>query len=84
MELNKIYVFEDLVFWLEELMSCAWKYDKEGNRTNDIDGEARYHLSACCRYILSLSQFTPETVYHGTGKMFVVTGVGTKSKIKVR
>ncbi len=62
MELNKWYVFEDNVFYLAELATCAWKYDKEGNKTNDIDGEARYHLCACARYGLSLSDFVPETV----------------------
>ncbi len=62
MEAGKYWVFEDNVFELAELASCAWKYDKEGVRTNDIDGEARYHLSACRRYILSLNDFTPETV----------------------
>ncbi len=64
MELNKLYVFEDLIFYLAELASCTWKYDKEGNKTNDIDGEAKYHLCSCVRYILSLSDFTPETVEH--------------------
>ena len=62
MELNKWYVFEGLVFYLAELASCAWKYDKEGNKTNEIDGEAKYHLCACARYGLSLDSFTPETV----------------------
>lgn len=65
MELNKVYVFEDLIYLLAELASCAWKYDREGNRTNDIDGEARYHLLSCMRYVLSLSDFTPETVSSG-------------------
>ncbi|MCJ7791873.1 MAG: hypothetical protein MUP49_05655 [Dehalococcoidia bacterium] len=65
MEANKIWVFEDLIFYLAELASCSWKYDKEGNRTNDIDGEARYHLCASARYLLSLSDFTPETVTSG-------------------
>jgi hypothetical protein len=44
MELNKWYVFEDLVYYLSEIASCQWKYDKEGTRTNEIDGEARFHL----------------------------------------
>ncbi len=65
MELNKVYVFEDLIYYLAELASCAWKYDREGNRTNDIDGEARFHLCSAARYILSLSDFTPETVGQG-------------------
>lgn len=60
MESNKYWVFEDMVFELAELASCAWKYDKEGNKTNEIDGEARYHLSACRRYVLSLPAFAPE------------------------
>ena len=62
MEAGKYWVFEDNIHEIAELASCAWKYDKEGNRTNEIDGEARYHLSACRRYGLSLSDFTPETV----------------------
>ena len=62
MEAGKYWVFEDNVFELAELASCAWKYDKEGNRTNEIDGEARYHLNSCRRYGLSLNDFTPETV----------------------
>jgi len=64
MEAGKYWVFEDNVFELAELASCAWKYDRDGNKTNEIDGEARYHLSACRRYIESLSEFTPETVYN--------------------
>lgn len=62
MEAGKVYVFEDCVFYLSELASCAWEYDREGQRTNKIENEARYHLSACARYILSLSDFTPDTV----------------------
>jgi hypothetical protein len=64
MELNKWYVMEDNVFYLAELASCQWKYDNAGNRTNEIDNEARYHLSACARYGLSHMDFTPETVSH--------------------
>jgi len=63
MELNKWHVFDDLVYYVAELASCAWKYDREGNRTNEIDGEARFHLCACARYGLSLSDFTPETTF---------------------
>jgi len=62
MESGRWHVFEDCVYYLAELASCQWKYDNEGNRTNDIDGEARFHLAACARYGLSLSDFTPETV----------------------
>ena len=60
MELNKIYCFEDNIYWLEELMNCLWELDRDGKPTNKIKDEARYHLSACARYILS--GFVPETV----------------------
>jgi len=59
MELNKLFVFNDLYSWLEELMNCLWKRDREGRITNEIDNEPRYHLCAAARYILS--DFTPET-----------------------
>jgi hypothetical protein len=62
MEAGKYWVFEDNVFELAEIASCSWKFDKEGNKTNEIDGEPRFHLSACRRYVQSLSDFTPETV----------------------
>ncbi len=71
MEQNKIYVFEDLVYYLAELASCSWKYDKEGNKTNEIDGEVRFHLCACARYGLSLSDFTPETVGMGQARQTI-------------
>lgn len=60
MEAGRWHVMEDLVFYLAELASCQWKYDREGQRTNDIDNEARYHLCACARYGLTLPEFTPE------------------------
>lgn len=66
MELNKWYVFEDNIYYLAELASCQWKYDREGNRTNEIDGEARFHLCSSARYGLSHTDFTPETVQHGS------------------
>ncbi len=60
MELNKVFVFNDLYNYLGELVSCMWKRDNEGRITNIIDHEERFHLCACARYILS--DFTPETV----------------------
>ena len=60
MELNKIYCFEENYNWINELMNCLWELDREGKPTNKIKDEARYHLSACARYILS--GFVPETV----------------------
>ena len=71
MESGRWHVFEDCVHYLAEMASCAWKYDREGNRTNEIDGEARFHLCACARYGLSLSDFTPETVQPDTGYALV-------------
>lgn len=65
MESNKYWVFEDNVFELAELASCSWKFDKDGNKTNEIEGEARYHLSACRRYVLSLAAFIPEIARDG-------------------
>jgi len=60
MELNKIFIFDDLLHWLGEIMSCMWKLDEEGRPTDVINHEEKYHLCACARYILS--DFTPETV----------------------
>lgn len=64
MELNKIYCFEDNLHWLGELMNCLWESDNDGKPTNKVKDEAKYHLSACARYLLS--DFTPETVTRGT------------------
>ena len=44
MELNKVYCFEDNIYWLEELMNCLWTLDQEGSPTNKVKDEARYHL----------------------------------------
>lgn len=60
MELNKVWVFDDLYNYLGELMSCMWKLDNESRPTDKIDHEEKYHLCACARYILS--DFQPETI----------------------
>lgn len=59
MELNKLYVFDDLVHYQSELMNCLWKLDNEGKPTDEIKDESNYHLCACAR--ASLSGLTPET-----------------------
>ena len=59
MELNKLFIFKGLYNYLEELMNCLWLLDAEGKPTDKIKDEARYHLCACARYILS--DFTPES-----------------------
>lgn len=66
-ENNKLYIFEDMWQTLSQMANCLWKL-KDGVVTNEIDNEAIYHLaSACLRYILSDSDFTPETVVQSTG-----------------
>jgi hypothetical protein len=60
MTLNKVFVFEDLTNYLNEIANCLWKLDNENKPTNEIKDEARYHLASCARYILS--DFRPETV----------------------
>jgi hypothetical protein len=60
MRLNKVFVFEDLKNYLDELSNCLWILDENNKPTNEIADEKRYHLCACARYILS--EFRPETV----------------------
>ncbi len=60
MQLNKGFVFSDMTNYLTELANCLWKLDFANKPTNVIQDEARYHLCACARYILS--SFVPETV----------------------
>lgn len=64
MELNKVFVFNDMYHYLEELMNCLWQPGEDGRPLDKIKDEPRYHLSACARYILS--NFTPETVVSGS------------------
>lgn len=63
MELNKYFIFNDLVNYLEEIYNCLWERDSRGVVTDKIEHEGNYHLCACARYILS--DFTPETVTAG-------------------
>lgn len=65
MTLNKLYVFSDLTYYLTELANCLWKLDEQNKPINEVKDEAKYHLSACARYLLS--EFTPETVARGPG-----------------
>ncbi len=58
-KLNKVFIFNDLVNYVREKFSFAFKRD--GNETTDlIVNESRFHCMAAERYILS--DFTPETV----------------------
>ena len=63
-ENNKIYIFDDMWQTLTQMANCLWKL-KDGVITNEIDNEVIYHLLASMRYIVSDSDFTPETVQQG-------------------
>ncbi len=63
--LNKVIVFSDLIEYKKEKFSFAYE-KKEDVLTDNIANEARFHLMACERYILS--DFTPETVIKGTAR----------------
>ena len=60
MNLNKIFIFNDLSPLLTELSTCLWKIDEQGRTLDEIKDESRYHLLACLRYVGS--DFVPETV----------------------
>lgn len=60
MELNKVFIFDDLWMTLVQIANCMWELDDENKPTNKIADEKKYHLLAAMRYILS--DFTPETV----------------------
>ena len=64
-QLNKIFVFRDMRNYLDEKRSFSRELDDRANPTDKIEDEARFHLMACERYLLS--DFVPETVYHGKG-----------------
>ncbi len=60
MERNKIFVFKSLTNRYEELMNCLFEPNENGVPSDKIKDEAKYHLSACARYLYC--NFTPETV----------------------
>jgi hypothetical protein len=59
-ELNKLYIFDDMLGILVQIANCMWELDDTNKPLNKIKWEDRYHLLACLRYIGS--DFTPETV----------------------
>ncbi len=59
-QLNKIFVFRDLVHYLDEKRTFSRKLNDAGEVTEDIADESKYHLMACERYLMS--EFVPETV----------------------
>jgi len=66
-KLNKIFVFDDLLNYLDEKTSYSRELDENYNPTEKIQDKERYHLMDAERYILS--DFTPETVTQGKGKI---------------
>jgi hypothetical protein len=64
MELNKLFIFGDMVGLLSMIANCMWELDEENHTRNKIKDEAKYHLIAALRYIAS--EFTPETVISTT------------------
>ena len=65
-EQKKLFVFNTLCHYLEELNSCLWKLDETGKPTNEIKDEKKYHLCACARYLFS--DFRPDTVLKTSGR----------------
>ena len=57
-ERNKIFIFSDMLGLLEQVYSCMWKLDDQGQPTNEVKDEKKYHLLACLRYVCSI--FAPE------------------------
>jgi hypothetical protein len=60
MELNKVFIFNDLYSRLDEIYNCLWELDADGRPMDKIKDEQKFHLCACARYLYS--NFTPETV----------------------
>ena len=56
---NRIFVFKDIYNYLEELMNCLWEAGPDGNKTDKIKDEAKYHLLAASRYGFSHPDFVP-------------------------
>ncbi len=68
MESGKLWIFNDMYQFLEEIMNCLWEPDKDGKPTDNIKDKARYHLCDCFRYFASW--FTPERTGTQGSKMW--------------
>jgi hypothetical protein len=62
-KLNKIYVFDDLLDYLDEKQSYSRKLDDANKPTDEIENKSVYHLMDAERYIMS--DFSPETEEQG-------------------
>jgi len=57
---NKLFVFDDLLEYLDEKLSYSRVLDEQYKPTEEIDDKSRYHLMDSERYIIS--DFAPESV----------------------
>jgi hypothetical protein len=57
---NKIFVFKDMVEYLDEKLSYSRKLDDRFEPTKDIQDKSRFHLMDAERYVIS--DFQPEAV----------------------
>lgn len=60
--LNSVFIFNDMKEYLREKLSFAYEKAEEGQFSDKIQDEPKFHLMASERYILS--DFAPETVSH--------------------
>jgi hypothetical protein len=51
MELNKIFIFDDLYGLLGEISNCLWGLDNENLPINKVRNESKYHFLASLRYL---------------------------------
>ncbi len=59
-EQRRLFVFSDLWMTLAQLANCLWVLGEDGQPTNKIADEAKYHLLAALRYLGS--SFAPVVV----------------------
>lgn len=62
-QLNKVMVFDDMEYYLDEKRTFSRKLDAENKPTAEIESIEKFHLMSCERYLLS--DFTPETATQG-------------------
>jgi hypothetical protein len=69
-KLNRIMVFGDLPNYLDEKQSFSWKLDDRYSVTNEIEDEARYHLMAAERYVISDLETPDRIITHTTNPVW--------------
>ena len=71
-KLQKLYAFSDLQAYLDEKMRFSYVLDADYGATDKLDDEPSFHLLSSERYIMSLSDFTPERM-GGSSRTMVIT-----------